>query len=111
MRLLSGTALLCLALSAAFAAAPPAKVPAAWLKLIEQLGDDDEAVRKAARLKLEALGEDALPALRKAGRRHADADVRLGCVVVAAAIERTVYRDGLRFVGHTDGVYNVAVSP
>ena len=31
---------------AAFAAAPPAKVPAEWLKLIDQLGD--AAVRKEA---------------------------------------------------------------
>ena len=47
-------------------------------KLIDQLGDDDEAVRKEATKKLVALGEAALPALRvAAAKQTADADVRL----------------------------------
>jgi hypothetical protein len=50
-----------LVLPTAHAAAPPAKVPAEWHKLIEQLADDDAGVRKAAEKKLAALGEDALP--------------------------------------------------
>ena len=49
------------------AAAPPAKVPAAWRKLIDQLGDDDADVRKGAEKALAALGEDVAPTLRRAG--------------------------------------------
>src|SRR5262245_51736280 len=69
------TPLTCLALSlllvlSAFAAAPPAKVPAEWLKWIDQLGDDDEKTRKAAEKELATLGEDVLPALRRARRDH-----------------------------------------
>ena len=50
---------LCLALllslsTSSFAAAPPAKAPAAWLKLIDQLGDDAD-VRKTAEKKLTDL--------------------------------------------------------
>jgi hypothetical protein len=69
---------------APFAAAPPARVPAGWLNLIEQLGNEDEDTRKAAEKKLADLGEDALPALRKAGKSHDDADVRLRASLAAA---------------------------
>src|SRR4051794_30635742 len=84
----------CLALSSllvlsAFAAAPPAKVPAEWLKFIDQLGDDDEKTRQAAEKELASLGEDVLPALRRAHRGHADPDVRLTAGLLVAAIEKT----------------------
>jgi hypothetical protein len=93
MRLLSGTVLLCLALSAAFAAAPPAKVPAEWLALIDQLGDDDSKIQDSASKKLEALGEDVLPALRRAAKAHDDVDARLRCKLLVTAIEKNEYRE------------------
>src|SRR5688500_581720 len=101
--------LLCLSALAAFAAAPPAKVPPEVLELIDQLSDDD--TRKAAETKLAALGEDVVPALRRAAKSHADADVRLRAVLLAAAIEKTVYAEKRRFTGHTDGVHTFALSP
>src|SRR5258708_1530045 len=78
---------------AAFAAAPPARVPAGWLKLLDQLGSEDDDARKAAEKKLTDLGEDVLPALRKAGKSHDDADVRLRASVIAAAIETHLDRE------------------
>jgi hypothetical protein len=41
--------------SLAFAAAPPAPVPAGWLKLIDQLGSEDYDARKATEKKLAGL--------------------------------------------------------
>jgi WD40 repeat protein len=73
-------------LTASFAAAPPAPLPAEIRKLVEQLGDDDADVRKAAMKKLEAVDDAFLPALREAARSHADVDVRLRLMVAARAI-------------------------
>src|SRR5262249_30418323 len=94
---------------AAFAAAPPARVPAEWLKLIDRLGDDDHDVRKAAQEKLTGPGEGALPALRRAERGHDDPDVRLWAALLVSTIEG--YGEVRRFTGHTEGVINFAVSP
>jgi WD40 repeat protein len=77
-----------LAATAAPAAAPPAGGRVKGL--IELLGDDSLRVRTAAALKLEALGEEVLPALRRAARTHADVDVRLRALVIAAAIEKGI---------------------
>src|SRR5262249_35240554 len=108
MRLLSACVLsLCLAV-AAFAAAPPAKEPAEWLKLIDQLGDDD--TRAAAAKKLDALGEDVLPTLRKASKDHADVEVRLRAGVVAAAIESRLYGLAKTLEGGGGGDCGVIVS-
>src|SRR5262249_54564253 len=71
----------------------------------------DPDVRKEAGEKLEALGEDALPALRRAGKAHADVDVRLRADVVAAAIEKKAFGEVRRFTGHADGVTVMALSP
>src|SRR5262249_33212002 len=81
------------------------------LKLIDQLGDEDEGVRKAAEKKLFALSEGVLPTLRRAGKGHDDVDVRLRAVVIAAAIEKSLWGEERHFVGHTDGVYALALSP
>jgi WD40 repeat protein len=83
---------LCLALFACLAWRPlPARTaegPAGEVgKWIEQLGDEDLATRKAAMTRLEALGEEALPALRKVIASDADVDVRLRAAVVASAID------------------------
>jgi WD40 repeat protein len=101
---------LCLVSLSAFAAAPPAPVPAEWLKLIEQLGDDG-AVRNEAENKLVTIGEDAVPVLRRAGKTHADVDVRLRVMVVLASIEKKLYGEVRAFKGHTDGVLVFALSP
>jgi WD40 repeat protein len=74
-------------LTAGFAAAPPAPLPAEVKKLVDQLGDDDDGVRKEAMKKLETLGDELLPGLRAAARSHPDADVRLRLLVVARAIQ------------------------
>jgi hypothetical protein len=92
-------ALSCLFAVTTFGAAPPAKVPAEWLKLIDQLGDEDEAACQRAEKKLAALGEDALPALRRASKTHADADVRLRGVVLASEIEKVTYSEVRCFDG------------
>lgn len=72
--------------SLALAVGPPVREPAEVTKAIAQLADDDAAVRKAAMKRLEAIGEPALPALRRAAAGHADADVRLRAGVVARTI-------------------------
>src|SRR4051812_43418383 len=111
MRQLSALALLALLTLAAPAAAPPAKVPREWSGLIDELGDDDEDVRKAAAKKLARIGEDVLPVIRKAGRSHADPDVRLRAAALADAIERARAGEVRVFVGHTRGVSGFALSP
>src|SRR5262249_24047873 len=93
----------------AHAAAPPAKAPAEWLAWIDDLGDEQK--RDAAVKKLEALGEDVLPALRRAGREHADPDVRLRAVFTASVIEKKVYGEVRRYAGHTAGGGGFALSP
>src|SRR5262249_49169693 len=81
-------------------------------KLISQLADNDFKVRRAAMKKLEAFGEDVVPALRKAGDdRRSDVDVRLRAHAVAGTIEGKLYGELRQFTGHTDGVICVAVSP
>src|SRR5262249_34837141 len=89
--------------AAAFAAAPPAKVPAEWLKLIDQLGHDDLAARKQAEKKLAEQGEDVLPPLRPACRRHKDPDVRLRASLLVAAMEKSLYGLARGFPAHATG--------
>src|SRR5262249_15367913 len=85
-----------LAVSLALAAllAPPARSQvkrAEITKLIEQLGDDDEDVRKKAEKRLLEIGEPAAAALRKASKTHADPDVRLRAVVLAGRIDKNLF--------------------
>src|SRR3954468_13969941 len=94
------TLVLLSAAAAAFAAAPPARAPAEWHKLIEQLGDDDADVRQAAEKKLLALGEDVLPVLREASRTQPDVDARLRAGVLAAAIQKTLFGEIHCMEGH-----------
>ena len=51
----------------ALAAAPPSPIVQ---KLIDQLGDDDAAVRKDAEKKLDTLGDDVIAALCQACTGH-----------------------------------------
>src|SRR5262249_11117671 len=109
MRKLSACVLTCL-LGLCFAAAPPAKVPAEWHKLIDQLGDDDADVRAEAAKKLTAFGEGITPTLRKVGKTHADIDVRLRAMVIVAAIEKNLFGEVRKFTSG-DGVIVFAMSP
>jgi WD40 repeat protein len=108
--LLFFTLMACLA-GVASAAAPPAKVPREWSSLIDDLGDDDEDVRKAAQKKLTRIGEDVLPLLKKAGKSHADPDVRLHATVLAIELEKKLYGEVRRFTGSEEGVAAFALSP
>jgi WD40 repeat protein len=77
--------------------------------LIRQLGDDQFARREAASRALEAVGEPALEALRKAAASSADPEVRQRASRVFRAILATLQIR--RFLGHSDGVIAVALSP
>jgi WD40 repeat protein len=79
-------------------------------KLIDQLGDDDEDVRKKAEKELLALGEAALAPLQKAAKDHADADVRLRAIVLSKAVARGAFRELKKMTGHTGWVRSIAVS-
>src|SRR6516165_3660139 len=79
--------------------------------LIEQLGDESGAKREVATMKLAAIGEPALEALKKAAKSHADVDVRLRAGVVAVAIEKKLWGEVRRFEAHKEGAYVVVVSP
>jgi WD40 repeat protein len=79
--------------------------------LIDQLGNDDTDVRKEAAKKLEALGEEALPALREAAKSAGDADIRLRAAVLASAIHKKLYGEIFTLTGHKGWVYRVAVLP
>jgi WD40 repeat protein len=96
---------------AGFGAGPPAVTPSAWQTLIDQLGDEEYDTRKAAGKKLADMGEDILPALRRAGKSHSDADVRLRAAVLASDIERRLDREVRVFRGHAQGVFAFALSP
>jgi WD40 repeat protein len=95
----------------AMAAAPPPGVPVEVRKLIADLGDDDEDVRKAAARKLEGMGEDVLDALRGAAKKHADVDARLRAAVIAAAIEKKLYGEVRCFKGHQGWVFRLVLTP
>jgi WD40 repeat protein len=79
-------------------------------KLIEQLGDDEQTVRKAAEKRLYEIGEDVLPQLRKAAKGHPDADVRLRALILVRAIEKKAYVEIRAFKGHAKQVRHVAFS-
>src|SRR5262249_9616002 len=89
----------------------PPPVPAAVVKLIAQLDDDDEDVRKEAIKKLTAMGESVVAVLRRTARTHADTDVRLRARVILAAIEKKLYGEVRRFTGHKGAVITFALSP
>ena len=101
MRLLCGSVLLCLALSALRRGTAGA-VPAEWLKLIDHSATTDSTTAGASK-KLEGLGEDVLPALRRAARRTTTSTSAAAAVLIPA-IEKQACGEVPRFVGHTDGV-------
>jgi hypothetical protein len=73
------------------APAAPAPDTAPVAKLIEQLGSSDFEERDRATKALDAVGEPALDALRKAAESHPEAEVRMRAGLLVKAIEtRTV---------------------
>lgn len=98
--------------SLALAVGPPPVTAPEVRRLIDQLGASDLATRRAAIKKLEALGEDVVPHLRRVGRDVSrDIDVRLRAHAVAGAIERALYAELKRFDGHRGWAYRVVVTP
>src|SRR5437660_1272196 len=83
-----------LALLPAEAAAPPDGAP----RLVEQLGSDEFAKREQATQALEAIGQAALPALRKAARSP-DLEVRRRAEALLRKIEAVLYRELRTFPG------------
>src|SRR5690349_11004616 len=79
-------------------------------RLIKQLGDDDFDRREAAAKRLDAIGEPALEAVRKA-RDSDDPEVRQRAREVVRLIERRVFGEELALPGHTSDIVTLAVSP
>ena len=107
-------AVFCLSLlglcAVSFAAAPPARTPAEWLTLIDQLGDDDHPAPEAVK-KLDDLGETSSRSWprRQVARRRRRPPARRG--------DRGRHRERLfgeavrTYRGHTAGVMVFALSP
>jgi WD40 repeat protein len=99
-----------LAALAALAVASPAgraddKTDADVARWITQLGDDDPAKRADAAKQLEAVGEPALEALRKAADSHADVDVRLRAALIIKKITGPEWENILTITGPTTGYW------
>src|SRR4051812_44961295 len=77
--------------------------------LIEQLGDDDSDVRKAAEKKLTEVGEPALDLLRKAAKDSRDADVKLHAMALVKAIEKNAFASIRQYTGHTGHIRHIAL--
>jgi WD40 repeat protein len=79
-------------------------------RLIDQLGDKSFPKRTQARKELEAVGEAALGALRKAAESAADEEIRTTASAIAEEIERK-YSGLVRILtGHGHRVNGVAIS-
>src|SRR5262245_22058117 len=92
------------------AAAPPPSPRAAEVeRFIAQLGSDAFAEREAASKRLEAIGEPALEALRKALTSD-DLEVRDRARRVVAVVENRIYAEQLRLTGHAGALWAVCVS-
>jgi WD40 repeat protein len=99
----------------AVCADPPSDKPdaAAIAKWVDRLGDDDFDRREEAAKKLEAAGEEALPALREAAEKNSDAEVRAAAKKVARAIEQGLWPQLRSIYGGTPGYWwnRVAFTP
>jgi hypothetical protein len=80
--------LTCLLAATVFAAAPPGPPVK---KLIDDLGDEDDRVWQDAQKRLEGVGEDVCPALRRASKSHVDPDVRLRAEILAEKIRQKLH--------------------
>jgi WD40 repeat protein len=79
-------------------------------RLIRQLGSEKFAEREAATKALEAIGEPALEALRRA-TRDGDLELRRRAEQLVKSIEGRMYRELHRFDGHKAIVMKVAFTP
>src|SRR5262249_26245961 len=95
----------------ALSQSPTKAEPSEIERLIKQLGSDNFAEREAASKALEAIGEPALEALKKAATESVDAEVRRRAKQMVQSVEAKLYRELRCFYGHTDFVYRVAFSP
>lgn len=111
MRLVTSFILVAVTCACVLAAAPPAREPAEWLRLIDQLGEEDDDVRKAAQEKLTGLGEEVLPTLHRAAKGHADVDVRLRAGALVSSLEKALFGVARSFPAHDAGVVVFALSP
>ena len=111
MRAILGASLLGLMLGVVVVCA--AEAAADIDKLIEQLGDDDLARRRAASKRLEEIGTPALKKLRVAERKHSDPDVKLRAGLIVRAIENKGWGEVRTIVGPTRGYWlnRIAFTP
>src|SRR6516225_3253123 len=98
-------------LVAAAAVAGRAETPdnTAVVRLVEKLGSTVFQEREEATKRLDALGEYALPQLRKAAGSD-DLEVRLRARNLLWDIQRRLYGQRLALVGHRDVVVSIALS-
>jgi WD40 repeat protein len=80
-------------------------------RLIEQLGHDEFTKREAASKRLEAIGEPAWHALRKAASTSSDLEIRHRAKRAADVIAKRCFVEISRFEGHTQMVHGVSLSP
>ena len=80
-------------------------------RLIDQLGSEDFIEREAASKRLDAIGEPAWNALRKAADISRDPEIRQRAQRLAEAIARRCFGEVRRFQGSGNGVSSVAFSP
>jgi WD40 repeat protein len=82
-------------------------------KLIEQLGDDDLAKRRAASKRLEEIGAPAMEKLRDAEKKHSDPDVKLRAGLIVRAIENKGWGEVRIIVGPKRGYWlnRIAFTP
>jgi WD40 repeat protein len=98
-------------LLAAAAVAGRAETPdnPAVVRLVEKLGSTVFQEREEATKRLDALGESALPLLRRAVASE-DLEVRLRARNLLGDIQRRLYGQRLALVGHRDVVVSIALS-
>src|SRR5262249_45908583 len=80
-------------------------------KLIAQLGSDSFDDREAASQRLDAIGEPAWAALRKAAGTSSDAEIRQRAQRLAEGISHRCFGEVRRFEGSGNGGSSVAFSP
>src|SRR5690242_18268406 len=84
------------------AAGPETPAEAVIDRLIAELGSDKYTEREGASRRLEAAGEPALPALRKAAAMSADPEVRRRAEHVIQTIHARRFGQVRRFDGHSE---------
>jgi hypothetical protein len=83
---------------------------AAIKRLVAQLGSPKFQERAAADKQLEAIGEPALEILRDAAQHSGDNEIRRRAARLVQAIERRLYGEVRRFLGHQAGIIQIACS-